>query len=60
MVGRFFEPEDRICFIFDNVYYDKLREIPEYQKRWPDKDFMGSLRNEQEFGDMPQARIWAD
>ena len=30
MVGRFFEPDEKICLIFDNVYYDKLRELPEF------------------------------
>ena len=33
MVGRFFEPEDKICLIFENVSYEKLREIPEYAVR---------------------------
>ena len=30
MVGRFFEPDEKICLIFDNVNYDKLRELPEF------------------------------
>ena len=33
MVGRFFEPDEKICLIFDNVSYDKLREIPEFSKK---------------------------
>ena len=44
MVGRFFEPDDKICLIFDNVSYDKLRELPEFAN----------------FNDMPHAREWAD
>ena len=60
MTGRFFEPDDKICLIFDNVKYDKLREIPEFSKRHPDKDYMGSLQNELECPDLPRAREWAD
>ena len=44
MVGRFFEPDEKICLIFDNVKYDKLRELPEFA----------------EYHDMPEAREWAD
>ena len=33
MEGRFFEPDDKICLIFDNVKYDKLRELPEFSKK---------------------------
>ena len=36
MTGRYFEPDDKICLIFDNVYYDKLRELPEFSKRYAD------------------------
>ena len=37
-VGNFFEPDDRICLIFDNVSYDKLRELPEYAQSYPDDE----------------------
>ena len=47
MIGRFFEPDEKICLIFDNVNYAKLREIPEFE-------------DEYDYGDMPQAREWAD
>ena len=56
MIGRFFEPDDKICLIFDNVNYDKLRELPEFGK----KHLRGSLANEFEYHDMPYARPWAD
>ena len=52
MIGRYFEPDDKICIIIDNVYYDKLREIPEFNKR--------TYRNLLDFPDMPEAREWAD
>ena len=45
MVGRFFEPDDKICLIFDNVYYEKLREIPEFGYRYPDIADYCDLRN---------------
>ncbi len=35
---HFFEPDDRICLIFDNVSYDKLRELPEYSQKYPDEE----------------------
>ena len=61
MVGRFFEPDEKICLIFDNVSYDKLREIPEFSKRHnPYNPYMGSLRDELQYADMPRAREWAD
>ena len=60
MVGRFFEPDDKICLIFDCVNYDKLRELPEFAKRHLDVDWKGSLRNELEYPDMPRAREWGD
>ena len=46
MTGRFFEPDEKICLIFDNVNYDKLRELPEFAKRHPDSKGYGSIRNE--------------
>ena len=60
MVGRFFEPDDKICLIFDNVYYDKLREIPEFSKSCENIGFNGVLKNEFVYHDMPHARQWAD
>ena len=61
MVGRFFEPDDKICLIFDNLYYHKLRELPEYAKRWPNNEhYYSSIRNELKYPDMPRAREWAD
>ena len=59
-VGRFFEPDEKICLIFDNVSFDKLRELPEYAQRYPDDESWGSLRNELQYPDMPKAREWAD
>ena len=32
MKGRFFEPDEKICIILDNVNYDKLRELSEFSK----------------------------
>ena len=58
MEGRFFEPDDKICLIFSNEQYDKLREIPEFSKRAYDHAW--SLANEFMYSDMPQAREWAD
>ena len=46
MEGRFYEPDDKICLIFGNEHYEKLRERPEFN-------------NEKYFGDMPLARKWA-
>ena len=46
MVGRYFEPDEKICIIIDNVNYEKLRELPEFDN--------------QLYKDMPQAREWAD
>ena len=46
MVGRFYEPDEKICIIIDNVNYDKLREIPEFAKRHDDFAILGCLRNE--------------
>ena len=60
MVGRFFEPDDKICLIFDNVSYDKLREIPEFSKRHEDEANLGPLAGELEYHDFPLAREWAD
>ena len=53
MEGRFFKPDDKICLIFDNVKYDKLREIPEFSK-------IHSYNNELHYPDMPRAREWAN
>ena len=44
MAGRFFEPDEKICLIFDCVNYDKLRKIHEFETKQ----------------DMPHARVWAD
>ena len=60
MEGRFFEPDEKICLIFDNVKYDKLREIPEFSKNWPDEWRYGSLRNQIQYPDMPCAKEWAN
>ena len=56
MVGRFFEPDEKICLIFDNVDYNKLRELPEFAERYEEND----LRNEFKYYDMPRAREWAN
>ena len=60
MTGRFFEPDEKICLIFDNVNYDKLRELPEFAERWPNDRLYGSLRNELQYSDMPHARELAN
>ena len=53
MEGRFFEPDDKFCIIFDNVSYGKLRELPEFSVKQPHT-------NDLKYSDMPQAREWAD
>ena len=60
MEGRFFEPDEKICLILDNVKYAKLRKLPEFSTRHEDDRFMGSLSNELIYHDMPHARQWAD
>ena len=45
MVGRFYEPEEKICLIFCNEHYDKLRELPEFATRYKDSSIGGSLHN---------------
>ena len=60
MEGRFYEPDDKICLIFSNEHYDKLRELPEFAKRWPVSVMYGSIRNELKYPDLPRAREWAD
>ena len=60
MVGRFYEPDEKICLIFDCVSYDQLRELPEFAGRWPDSKAYGSLANELQCHDMPFGRLWAD
>ena len=60
MIGRYFEPDEKICLIFCNEHYDKLREIPVFNMRFPDKEMYGPLRNEFLYHDMPHAREWAD
>ena len=53
MEGRFFEPDDKICLIFCNSRYDKLRKLPEFaNKQYND--------NELVYADLPRARKWAD
>ena len=47
MVGRYFEPEEKICLIIDTVNYSLLREIPEFD-------------NSNLSADMPRAREWAN
>ena len=58
MEGRFHEPDEKICLIFSNEYYDRLRTIPEFAKKH--NKFKGSLANQFEYDDMPLARKWAD
>ena len=61
MVGHFFEPDEKICIIFHCEHYDKLRELPEFNKRFGDDGRnYGSLQNELEYRDMLKAREWAD
>ena len=60
MAGRFYTPEEKICLIFDNVNYSRLRALPEFAKRHWDEPYMGSLRNELHYPDMPRATVWAD
>ena len=55
MEGRFFEPDDKICYIFDNVNYEKLRELPKFSKR-RSKNYEAELM----YADMPRARKWAN
>ena len=58
MVGHYFKPEEKICLIFDNVNYDKLRRVSEFQNRHDEES--GSLDSKLQYDDMPNARIWAD
>ena len=53
MEGQYFEPDEKICIIFDNTDYSTLRELPEFQERW--NKGAGGFR----FCDVPQAREWA-
>ena len=43
MEGRFYEPDEKLCLIFCNEHYDKLRELPEFAKSH--SKHMGSLAN---------------
>ena len=59
MVGRYFEPDEKICLIFDNTDYERLREMPEYAERWNE----GSTKFKSGpfvYGDLPIASKWAD
>ena len=56
MVGRYFEPDEKICLIIDNSIYDKLRELDEFNKSWDDDERFGSVRSKPMYGDMPRAR----
>ena len=63
MVGRYFEPDEKICLIFSNEDYSKLRESPVYGKTWVEHDTryrMFDNANEFMYPDMPQATKWAD
>ena len=45
----------------DCVRYDKLRQLPEFAKRFGDDgENYGSVQNEIMYTDMPKAREWAD
>ena len=33
MEGQYFEPDDKLCLIFDNTKYERLLELPEYNIR---------------------------
>ena len=59
MVGRFFEPDEKICLIFDNVHYDTLRERPEFSYKYPE-GYGPYFTNIDMYPDLPQARVWAD
>ena len=52
MVGRYFEPDEKICIIIDNVKYEKLRELFEFNE--------DSYDGIPYYRDMPEAREWAD
>ena len=62
MIGRFFEPDDKICIIFDNISYGKLRELPEFAVRFDSSKNSNyrPIHNELVYGDMPRAREWAN
>ena len=60
MVGRFYEPDEKICLIFDVSNYNELRKLPEFSERWPDDESYGSRRNKFHWYDMPRAREWAN
>ena len=65
MVGHFFEPDEKICLVFSNEHYDKLRERPEFAKTWGDDGRDSLIRelglnDELQYADIPRAREWAD
>ena len=46
MVGRFYEPAEKICLIFSNEHYNKLRELLEFAQIWSDDAEYGPLRKQ--------------
>ena len=60
MVGRFYEPDDKICLIFDNEHYEKLRELPAFSRRHRNGSSIESLDSPLMYADMPCSREWAD
>ena len=62
MEGRYFEIDEKICLIFSNEHYGKLREIPEFAKTWRDSEYdCGDLNDDDfQYADMPCAREWAN
>ena len=56
MEGQYFEPDEKICIILDNTNYERLRELPEYSKRWEDDPLTATDAPEASgfvYGDLP-------
>ena len=52
MSGRFFQPDDRICVIFDTCDYSELRRRPEF-------GMIDELEGQYMYRDLPEASEWA-
>ena len=46
MMHCYYEPDDRLCLIFDNSTYDMLRELPEYATSYEDVPYASEWATE--------------
>ena len=44
MIGRFYAPDAKICLIFSNEHYEKLRELSDFDCKFNDDAGEGELR----------------